>query len=200
MLPWIPTAPLNSTFMSRLVNILIFRQFEYITVVRLILRVLILNQQQVFLSVTLWQRILTNFFYFSEQPPLRSQSLLLPRRQRPPNNAAMHLNPPIPHDDSESMGELSSDFPPIRVRNSTPDPQALSVASHYFRFSVETYTDNFSFSEQQSLTRKSQSSLLRRQQRLPHKALGHKNILNTVNEKVKVRSKLFQVYFLLNEC
>jgi hypothetical protein len=91
-----------------------------------------------------------------------------PSKQRRP--IPLYPHPPDSPAQDELSGEIS-DFPPIRIRDSTPDPPIHSTTSRLRSSAVQKDSGS---------ARRSSSVLQQRRPGLPNKGLGHKNIINTV--------------------
>lgn len=114
---------------------------------------------------------------------------------------------PIPHPPPTAQDQLPSDehsefsdFPPIRVRNSTPNPpdtQSVISRSRDRSSAVQNYSERRSSPSQSPGPR-----LPRHSHRLPSKpVLGRKNIVNTVEVTVHVGHHAFpRMVLLINEC
>jgi hypothetical protein len=117
---------------------------------------------------------------------------------------AMHPHRPVPlypnpsHTRDELLSDASSDFPPIRVRESSSGPPVRSINQSCRFLTVQEQL------EQPSLS-KSAPQLSRHSRRLS-KGLSHKNIHNTVEAPVqdaKVRNQTLQILILItssSEC
>src|SRR6266545_950244 len=102
----------------------------------------------------------------------------------------------LPSDDHSEV----SDFPPIRIHDSTPDPpdaQSVRNRSHYRSSAVHHNSEHPS-----SPSQSPGPQLSRRSCRLPNKpVLGHKNIVNMVEVTVQRDvSHVFPIYGSTTEC
>ena len=135
----------------------------------------------------------------SDYPQYIKCRVLLMMAMHPHHPVPLYPNPPYTRD--ELLSDASSDFPPIRVRESSsgsPGPPVRTINQSCYFLTVQEQLE-------QPLLSKSAPQLSRHPWRLT-KGLAHKNIHNMIEAPVqdaKVRNQTLQILILitsLSEC